>query len=40
MVELKKQINQLAQQAGREPPYDLEFLHAGPLRNKGHEHNA
>ncbi|MEO7050808.1 MAG: PAS domain-containing protein [Rhodanobacter sp.] len=32
MVELKKQVNELNRQAGREPAYDLAFLQSGPLQ--------
>ena len=38
MIELKKQINELAKQAGEKPPYDLAFLSPEPVRtNSGHE---
>ena len=30
MVELKKQVNDLAKQAGQKPPYDLAFLEPKP----------
>jgi len=32
MIELKKQINELAQQAGQRPPYELAFLTSEPVR--------
>ena len=32
MIELKKQINDLAKQAGQEPPYELAFLALEPVR--------
>lgn len=31
MIELKKQVNELARQAGKPPPYDLAFLDMDPL---------
>ncbi|MGA9993735.1 MAG: PAS domain S-box protein [Thiobacillaceae bacterium] len=34
MIELKKQINDLAKQAGQEPPYELAFLALEPVRTK------
>jgi PAS domain S-box-containing protein len=38
MIELKKQINELAIQAGQKPPFDLAFLSAEPVRtNPDHE---
>jgi len=38
MIELKKQINELALQAGQKPPYDLALLGPEPVRtNPGHE---
>ena len=36
MIELKKQINELAKEAGEKPPYDLAFL-SSVRTNSGHE---
>lgn len=33
MIELKKQVNELSRQLGREPPYALDFLDTPPERN-------
>jgi hypothetical protein len=30
IIELKRQVNELARQAGKEPPYDLSFVEEGP----------
>jgi PAS domain S-box-containing protein len=41
MIELKKQINELAIQAGQKPPYELAFLSPEPVRtNTGHEQTS
>jgi PAS domain S-box-containing protein len=38
MIELKKQINEMARQAGQKPPHDLAFLGPQPVTtNPGHE---
>ena len=37
MIELKKQINEMAKQAGQQPPHDLAFLVLNPVKtNTGH----
>jgi PAS domain S-box-containing protein len=43
MIELKKQVNALAEQAGQKPLYDLAFLGPGPSNTRpgpGHEQDA
>src|SRR6185436_5769268 len=41
MIELKKQVNALAEQAGQKPPYDLAFLGPQAVRTgPGHEQTS